>query len=330
MQGYRKQLSGCTQQLLAEPPNYSLCREAAFALKALFEQVTTFVETEPAITHIETENGRAVSTVSAAICIVDFMRTRVFLQGVAEAIAVCRSRYPERPVRILYAGCGPFATLLTPLTSLLAPEIFTAQLLDLNDTSLSILRKTIQAFGMQAYVHSIIHADATQYKVPDDFIPDIIISETMLQALAREPIVNIFAHLAPQCPAAIMIPGQVTVTAALSNSPNGSELRFQPLATLMELSAETARHFNQPGQCPAIFNEGVEVNIPADYDKQYKRLLLFTFITVFGTHRLQINESSLTLPFQLGRTVSIADFPARMVFRYSRGPVPGFVFEERR
>lgn len=330
MNGYRQRLEILTRQLLQEPLDFQHCRASAHALKALFEEAVGFEESEPAITHIETENGRAVSTVSAAICIVDFMRTRVFLQGVAEAIAVCRSRHPERPVRILYAGCGPFATLLTPLTTLLEPGVFTAQLLDLNGTSLGILRKTIQAFGMQAYVHSIIHADATQYKVPDDFIPDIIISETMLQALAREPIVNIFAHLAPQCPAAIMIPGQVTVTAALSTSPNGSEFRYQPLATLMELSAETARLFNLPGRCPAIFTEGVEVNIPADYDKQYKRLLLFTFITVFGTHRLQINESSLTLPFQLGRTVSIADFPAGMVFRYSRGPVPGFVFEERR
>lgn len=327
MTGFRDRLFTCTQQLMAEPLAYVPCREAAFALKDLFEEAVDFDETPATISHIETDRGRAVSTVSAAICIIDYMRTRVFLQGIAEAIAHVRSQHPERPVRILYAGCGPFATLLTPLTTLFSPEEFMAQLLDLNEISIGLLRKTIHAFGMQDYVHSIIHADATQYKVPDDFIPDMIISETMLQALVREPIVNIYANLAPQCPDAIMIPEQVNVSVALYTNPYDNGHHYQLLATLLSLSADSGRLFNQPDQCPAIFQQGVVVNVPARYDERFKRLLLLTDLTIYKQHRLEVNESSLTLPYSMNQHMGINDFPSRIVFRYVRGPVPGFVFE---
>ena len=71
-----------------------------------------------------TKHGLAVSPKMAAMCAEDYMRTIRFIRGTHDAILSIRKESPERPVRILYAGCGPHATLCIPLMVLLILFIY--------------------------------------------------------------------------------------------------------------------------------------------------------------------------------------------------------------
>ena len=118
-------------------------------------------------------------------------------------------------------------------------------LIELNPVSLEYLHKTIDAFNMKDHVLDIIQADASNYQIEAGRYPDIILSETMKPALNKEPIVNIFANLAVQCPGAIMIPEMVRVEAALISNPSNLGYKILPLQTLMELSYTTAINMNK-------------------------------------------------------------------------------------
>lgn len=324
MTSFKKQLESITHLLITTPLNYGIVRNAAYSLKELFLQATGFEETETTLKHIETPDGRAVSPVSAAFCIIDFIRTRVFIQGINEAIKVKQAKKPGQPVTILYAGCGPFATLVTPLTCLYSPAELQLVLMDINPHALSYLSMTIDTFEIRDYVKEIIPADASVVEIKNSWQPDIIVSETMMPGLRKEPIVNIYANLAVQLPEATLIPEQVKIIAAVLSSTNNSNYTYLPFETLLDLSAENARLFNDNEWSPAIFRKGVEVSVPENLDPAFRKFCLLTFIKVFGKYEIGFNESSLTIPHFMKKSNKIEDFPASFHIKYARGPVPGF------
>ncbi|MEI7472945.1 MAG: hypothetical protein WCJ85_11855 [Chitinophagaceae bacterium] len=326
MPEHLQKLKEITHLLLKEPLAYDQVRDAAYSLKALFETVTYFTETGTALEHIETLHGRAVSPTSAAICIIDFMRTRVFIKGIAEAISTKLNENNGRPVTVFYAGTGPFATLLTPLISLFSAGELKMVLLDLNELSIDYLKKTIAAFHMEEYVLDIIHADASSYQMEAALKPDIIVTETMMQGLHKEPMVNIYINLAAQCPAAIMIPELVKVEAALISTPNADGYKLLPLKILMELSSANAANMKNHASKWEVFNNGIELVIPSNTDTAYRSLALLTYIKVFSENDLQINESSLTMTFNFKNAKLIKDFPTVMRIKYVRSPNPEFQF----
>lgn len=326
MPDHIQKLKEITRLLLEEPLRYTVVRDAAYSLKDLFQQVIAFEESEVSLAHIETNYGRAVSPVSAAFCIIDFMRTRMFIKGTAEAISLRLLENPGKPVTVLYAGTGPFATLLTPLTTLFSPSELKMVLLELNPVSIEYLHKIIGIFKMEDHVLDVIQADASTYHIETGRHPDIILTETMMPGLYREPIVNIFANLAAQCPHAIMIPELVKVEAALISNRSLSGYEILPLKTLMELSSASAANMNDYELCPTVFHKGIEVEIPASPDLVYTMFALLTYIKVFAGNDLSFNESSLTIPFFLKSARLIKEFPPVMRFKYVRGPFPGFQF----
>lgn len=328
MADHIQKLREITRLLLEEPLRYPVVRDAAYSLKDLFQQVIAFEESEVSLAHIETNYGRAVSPVSAAFCIIDFMRTRMFMKGTAEAISLRLLENPGKPVTVLYAGTGPFATLLTPLTTLFSPSELKMVLLELNPVSIEYLHKTIGIFNMGDHVLDVIQADASTYHIETGRQPDIILTETMMPGLYREPIVNIFANLAAQCPHAIMIPELVKVEAALISNRSPTGYTILPLKTLIEISSATAATMNNHECCPAVFHKGIDVEIPAFPDPIYTRFVLLTYIKVFADNHLGLNESSLTIPFFLKTARLIKDFPPLMRFKYERGLFPGFQFND--
>ena len=60
-------------------------------------------------------SGVAINPNAAAHCVNDYRRSVVFIRGVYAAIRLARRQFAPAPLRILYAGCGPYATLLLPL-----------------------------------------------------------------------------------------------------------------------------------------------------------------------------------------------------------------------
>ena len=61
---------------------------------------------------IHLASGVAINPQAAAHCVNDYGRSVAFIRGVHAAIKILQARFSGQPLKILYAGCGPFATLI--------------------------------------------------------------------------------------------------------------------------------------------------------------------------------------------------------------------------
>ncbi|MCF2857630.1 class I SAM-dependent methyltransferase [Pseudoalteromonas sp. SMS1] len=139
--------------------------------------------------------GVAISPVQAAKCFEETLRTQIFAQGVALAIED-NLKLREGPIKILYAGTGPYATLLLPFLTSREKLPLEITLLDIHEENIAAVEALIAHFGLEDYNINVVLADATQWcpACPQTRF-DIIISETMTALLKREPQVYIFKHL---------------------------------------------------------------------------------------------------------------------------------------
>jgi predicted RNA methylase len=315
-----------TEELLSPVLDYNRVREASLSLKKLFSDAIAFDEMdENNQPNIPTGSGMALSPRSAASCLVDMMRTRKFILGIRDAIEERSKKGTGKPVRVLYAGTGPFASLLTPLITVFKPEQLQMVLMEINPVSIGYLKKIIQHFGMQAYITDLLQADAVTWTIPDELQPDIIVSETMNNALQREPQVSIVANLLPQCTRnPFLIPELVKVDACLMGNVVEQPQNIILLKTLLELDAQTAKAIkNDPGRVPAL-SPGIIVTLPRTPGLTHNQLVLCTTIHVFGKHILGFNESGLTTPHILGMANSFKRYPVRLLFQYHIDSIPGF------
>ncbi len=318
-------LAAITKTLLAAKLDYTAVRNGASQLKELFQQVIAFDEGGQ-YHSIDTRSGKAIDTAAAAFCIMDMMRTRVFLRGIEEAIRMQLQQQPGKPVTVLYAGTGPFATLLTPLTTVFGPGELQLILLEINPVSMEYLDKTIRVFNMGPYILDKVLADAATYRIPDAQQPDIVLSETMNYALYKEPQVSIFANLSGQRPGALLIPEMITVEAALiERDDTGTTSKMVPLKVLLELNAATAQLISKEEGVVPVLTDGIRVELPSLSYPVTDKLALLTHIKVFGEHTLSVNECGLTMPFPVPNIPSAGANPSALRFTYKRGAVPGFI-----
>jgi len=166
--------------------------------------------------HIVTAHGNAIGPTWAAMCIENILRTRTFLQGIQAAIAAKLANDPSRAVRVLYVGCGPFATLLTPLTAVFSATQIQIHCLEINPACIDYLEKLVCAFGIKRYFAKIeqIDAHAFLFETPEQF--DLVVCETLLAGLFKEPQVAISMHFCRQMhPDSVLIPESIRVSLAL-------------------------------------------------------------------------------------------------------------------
>jgi hypothetical protein len=247
------------------------------------------------------QGGKALNTEEAARCIKDFLRTRRFIDGIVAAVKDRQQQFPGKPLRILYAGTGPFATLLLPLTALLKPGEMKWVLLEAHAPSYDYLQNTIATFGLEEYVESIHHVDATSWQIPAGMHFDILLSETMQWALVNEPQVAIWMNLLPQLNEdCIIIPQQVRLSLAWIEL--GKRVRIKsgeltkdvqtvyPIATAFDLNREMILS-NKEEHFPSV-KIIVAPHPSAD-------LHILTDIIIYGDHVLKIDECGLTLPFPI-------------------------------
>ena len=319
-------LKTVTDELLSPVLNYSAIREAALSLKKLFSEAVAFDDTDNSVNdNIRTPAGLAIDPWSAAFCINDMMRTRKFILGIRDAIEERLRMNPERPVTILYAGTGPFATLLTLLITIFRPVQLQMILLEINPVSFHYLQKTIQQFGMEDYIVDLLQTDAVTWLIPGNQQPDIIVSETMKPGLQREPQVSVVANLLSQCTQKpILIPELIKVDVCMVGNLINYPDSIISLKTLLELDAETAVQIkNNPKDIP-VLSEGILVTIPELPGLPFTGLILDTSVRVFGQHTLGFNETGITLPLTLMEIAALKNFPARLLFKYHIESEPGF------
>ena len=270
-------------------------------------------------------SGKAIAPKWAAACLLDFARTAAFVRGTEAALSAALARFPERPIDMLYAGCGPFAPFALMLATRFDPAQVRVTLLDVNLRSLECARGLFEIFGLPDFVREYACADATTYVWPRELPLHVMLTETMQRALEKEPQAAISLNLAQQLSdGGILVPERIAVDLCLYDparefpvaNPDGTyedtRLRLS-LGTLLELTAESARKLAREGDYPVA-----ALDVPAD--ARHLPAMLRTTIVVFGDHVLGEYASGITAPLHL-RDLAGA---RRIRARYGGGPQPAF------
>ncbi len=277
---------------------------------------------------IRLPQGKALASVWAAHCILDYRRTRVFLRGLLGAIQAARLRFPGTQIHVLYAGCGPFASLALPLIPLLEEGTVAFTLLEINPQSFDYLQETVKNLGLSRWIRNMVLADATEYHVDPTQPVHVLLGEMMQAGLRQEPQVAAMLNLAPQLvTGGLMVPQCIKVQAGLLHP-----VRNQARMLSTELPVEPAYQLLEPAfelsvatvatQGHTVFSE-LEVNLPANRDPGFRQLALFTRIQVFGNECLDVWDSALTQPVHLSTLVP--ESPVRKIgLHYVPGDQPEF------
>lgn len=273
---------------------------------SLFYKDITSNAAHSAMNETVVRGGVALSSLGAADCVDDYLRTTFFIKGVYAALTSLLAGNPGKSVNILYAGCGPYATLLLPLLPLFSTGAINAIVLDINKPSLDCVESIIETVGLQAYHVKLECADATAYTKPDDFVIDLCISETMHYALTREPQVAIIKNLAPQLAAhSILIPQQISIDLAFSFFSKEPSLKddshFETAsATPYPLRAPLGRLFTiNKEQYPDVETVKIESDfyiIPKDFST-CPDICLYTEVLIIEGISLTTAESYITNPY---------------------------------
>ena len=262
------------------------------------------------------KDGVAISPEAAAHCVNDSQRTVVFIRAAYAAITAAKQRFANGPIEVLYAGCGPFATLLLPLLANFRPGELVVHLLDIHQRSLESVALLIRHFDLEGHSISYVKDDACHYQHSSN--PHVIIAETMQKSLEQEPQFAVTANLAPQLHArGIFIPQKIEVSLCLAKledersavqkgdalDPNALEATGErhALATVLSLTPEHAVTLRQQAlqnSHGSLELNPIHVTLPAITNLNTFDAVLFTRIQAFEQHRLLDYESEITLPLR--------------------------------
>jgi predicted RNA methylase len=253
-------------------------------------------------------NGKAIGTRWAADCLQDAIRTKMFVKGITEAIEELKGKGAE-PIHILYAGTGPFATLILPILASYSPQEVKCSLLEINPQSFEYMKNVIAKCGFEDHVVTFIQGDATQLRLKNANQIDVLVSETMQRGLESEQQVPIVMNLLNQLHEdVVLIPEKIELTACqlsadkLATAETESSY-CQRLDKVFELSKEalntTSHSVNEQGE---IHFEVTRIKTNPEFVEQFDELYVLTEIQVFQNTWIRSLESGLTVPqmfFQL-------------------------------
>ncbi len=359
-QSDRERIAELTRAMLdrSGSPAFSFWQELAEMMEIVQAAAGFAIDPHQEISDGESRScgGLALSPIQAAMCSDDAQRTITFMRGLFQAVSdLLDAEGLQPPVRVLYAGSGPFASLALPLMALLSPEQVRFTILDLHEESLACVRTLVDRLGFADHVEAIELADACTFRIGENTAddPDIVLSETMNVGLEAEPQVMIARNLMAQAPQAVMIPQAVAVNAKLIDQ--AKEFTFSDpgqeedeagaprevadiaamrdhvdLGTVIELSKEAIEGWAELGDVDYL--PASSVQMPATIDARYTAHLC-TEVTVYGDQVLRIHDCGLSVPkpfpFPDGARGAEAG-GAAFNFRYRLGTAPGLECEERR
>jgi len=292
------------------------------------------------------EQGVAINPQAAAYCIKDYQRSITFIRGVHAAMTATL-KSTNIPINVLYAGCGPFATLLMPLLGKYQNDNFDLSqinifLLDIHQTSLNSVTLLLNFFNLCTNDITLIQANACTYQHPTPL--NLIIAETMQKSLEQEPQFTVTANLAPQLRNdGIFIPEKIVVSLCLAQwqiernlveqnvkinheSLVKLEKRF-PLGIILSLQPQLAATQLKNAQyhtaTKKLALKSVQVQIPEIPQLNNFDALFLTYIQVFKDYRLNDYESEITLPLKC-QALSTLQPGARYNINYQLGSYPEF------
>lgn len=267
-----------------------------------FKELTQLTGFDNHIEHlaaITTSKGKALGLNHAAQCLLDYKRTVKFLKAMVMAIKEKQQDHPNETIHIFYAGCGPYAPFVTLIAPLFSPEEIQFSLLEINDKSLKYAKILIQKLELTNYVTNYYTADAVTFKTPEPEKFHILFSETLDALLYRECYVPILFNLLPQLSEDIaVIPENVLIKMSLSvNSITDSKHITEEIDTIINVREVISLNKSDiistqlPDKKVAVKSLNIE---------QYNYLLLDTLVHIYDNIWLTRNESSLTIPLEMG------------------------------
>lgn len=333
MENYKEELRQITEILLKQEDDYGEMKKATDDLYDLLVEVSGLKEDDTnSRKDYYLPKGKAIGTVWAGMCVNEFLRTKKFIRGTFQGIKKAQEIFRDRPIHIVYAGTGPFGTLLIPLTTVFSGQEVKFTLLEINPNSIENLKNVIQAFGVEEYVDEIVQCDAVEYKADKTKPIHMVVTETMQMALKKEPQVAITLNLVSQMEEkGILIPEKVTVEAGLLDPKRDMERMrgvegadedyYYPLNKIFELNKEIIGMGKNGAYC---FPE-VGVEIPLGIEKRYRKLNLFTDIQVFEGDKLTYLNCSLNMPQRI-MDIDFDNYNIKGVsFQYVISENPGFI-----
>ncbi len=281
--------------------------------------------------------GKAIDSFEAGMCVKEFMRTKKFIAGIYNAILDAQERFPNQRIHIMYAGTGPFGTLMLPMTGLFLSSQIKFTLLEINKNSIDCLKRVITKFDVWDYVEDIIETDASTYRKTKEDPVHMLITETMQKALRKEPHVSITLNLINQIHEnAILIPQNISIDAVMFDQRRNMQRMFgekeaaydyyesigKVIDFNMPLAKEHARNFQVSRQNYTL--PKVSMILPEKIDKRFDSINLMTRIQVYKEHVLTYYECSLNLPEKLLSIENSRALPKRLDLQYKVSDMPKF------
>lgn len=329
-------LGTITNDLLAEEEHYGKIKELADALYDLFSEACQLdVEQDNNREGIMTSYGKAISVFEAAFCTKEFMRTQQFLRGIRDAIIEAKRQFPNEVIRVFYAGTGPFATLMLPMTTLFSPSEVQFTLLEINRETILHLKQVIAHFDVSAYIDQIIEADASTFELQEKGKHHILLTETMQHALIKEPQVAITLNLLPQMHEhCILVPENIVIDLAVIDTKRDVErLMGDPLAAqdyclklgnVINFNKKTAMQIlrTHEHRQPIEKFSCHSVQCRSDLDNRFRLVNLMTEIQVFGKVWLKPYQCSLNLPLRISNDTKLVTGNHTLDFYYEISDTP--------
>ena len=279
------------------------------------------------------KNGKAIGTTWAAMCLDDMIRTKVFIKGIFKAIESLQKK-EDKLIHILYAGTGPYATLLLPILATYSSNQIKVTLVEINKESFDNMKRIINKLGMDKHVFRFENEDATTLKINPNLPVDIIVSETLQCGLVKEQQVPITINLLKQVPKnTLLIPEMLALDVCLINYKSFENRTLETnekeysivLDRLIEINntSHEVLDFCQNETATQILAEK-EITINPEEATIFETVMLATRITVFENEKIQLNESGLTTPIFIDR---LSDLKEKKIVKisYKVDAEPGYV-----
>lgn len=321
----RKELDRITNVLLDEDIKWDDLYEKMQGFERLLISINELdLEREDLRSDIWLDQGKALGAAWAVRCITDLMRTKRFVQGLHAAVEA-RLHRQSAPVHIVYAGCGPFATLVLPILHAFPPEQVRVSLIEINEISFATAQHTLEVLGFTDHVVHWFNGNAATLKLPASARADILLSETMQYTLVKEMQVAITLNLLPQMkPDAWLVPEEIRVSLTPIKMRSPEKTPFIGVKQeVLSWSADSIFQWQQryrEGTLDTLPEESIHL-CRADL-AAYQSLYLLTDIQTFGAYHLGFRQSSLTGPYFLESLTDDFREGIKVDLQYQLLPVP--------
>lgn len=329
-----QKLSEITDVILSPLDNYLALKNSLDDLKELFIKISGLdMNADENSENLYLESGKAIGPRWAGMCIDDIMRTKRFICGIDKAIKDVRKNNDQQQLTILYAGTGPFATLVMPFIALYTSDELQFILLEVNLKSVNYLKTVINTFNAEDYIKAIHLCDASTFQLPEGTEADILLIECLQHALAREPQVAITYNLLPQLQEnVILIPKEITLYIALidskkqnefllGNSENGKPDFYENSEAVFTINKEIVINTIGKNNTEDLKFDEVNVMFSETQLKPINILAVTTELCVYYDEILNINDSGLTIPLQFAHLDNEGIIKG-VVTRYTLGDEP--------